>query len=126
MTVIFPDAERVIVAYLKENLPDVFVSVKKPAPDSAAQSDKQVIVNLAYNEERWFVTKIASLTLDCYANSYADANELGLLVEALIRGVVGDPIKRAIVRLGPVRTTEMGQQERRSLDVELVINGSQL
>lgn len=126
MTVIFPDAEKVVVAYLKDNLPDVFVSVKKPAPDSAASSSKQVIVNLAYNEERWFVTKIASLTLDCYASNYADANELGLMVEALIRGVIGDPIKRATVRLGPVRTTEMGQQERRSLDVELVVSGSNL
>lgn len=126
MTVIFPDAEKVIVAYLKQNLPEVFVSVKKPAPDSPNSSSKQVVVNLAYNEERWFVTKTASLTLDCYANTYDEASSLGLLVEALIRGVVGDPIKRAIVRLGPVRTTELGQQERRSLDVELVVNGSNL
>lgn len=126
MAVIFPDAEKVIVAYLKQVLPnDVHVAVKKPAPE-AQVSQKQVVVNLAYNEERWFVTKLASLTLDCYAETYDEANALGLLTEALIRESVGEVIKRAIVRLGPVRTTELGQQERRSLDVELVIAGSQL
>jgi hypothetical protein len=126
MAVLFPDVEKILIAFLKQSLPeDVYVSVKKPAPEAQA-SPKQVIVNLSYNQERWFVTKLCSLTLECYAESYDDANALGLLTEALIRESVGEVVKRVTVRLGPVRTTEEGQQERRSLDVELVIAGSNL
>lgn len=126
MAVIFPDAESVVVAYLKDVLDnDVYVATKKPAAD-AAQPSKQVIINVAYNEERWYVTKLASATLEVYAEGSVQATELALLVEAHIRGCVGDPVKRATVRVGPVRVTDAGPLEKRMLDVELVIAGSQL
>lgn len=122
MAVIFPNIEAVIVGYLNGVLPDVYVSVKKPAPD-AVQPDQQVIINAAYQSEQNFVTKIVSLTIDVYAADYLDASNLALVVESKIRDSVGDVIKRAEVLLGPVRTTEQGEMERRSLDVELTVKG---
>jgi len=123
MAVLFPDVEVALVTYLKSALPnDVFVATKKPAAD-ASNPAKQVIINAAYNAEREFVTKVVSLTVDVYADTYANANQLGLLVESKIRDCVGDTIKRARVLLGPVRTAEPSDMEKRSLDVELIVKG---
>ena len=123
MAVLFPDVEVALVAYLKSALPnDVFVATKKPAAD-VSNPAQQVIINAAYNTEREFVTKVVSLTVDVYADTYANANQLGLLVESKIRGCVGDTIKRARVLLGPVRTAEPSDMEKRSLDIELIVKG---
>lgn len=124
MAVLFPDVEKTLITYLKSALPSgVLVATKKPAAD-ATQPTKQVIINAAYNGEREFVTKFVSLTIDVYADTYANANALGLLVESKIRGCVGDPIKKATVLLGPVRTAEPSEMEKRSLDVELIVKGA--
>jgi len=126
--VIFPDIEVTLVSYLKSALTSagessVRVATKKAQPDDT-QPTEQVVVIAAYNYEVEFVTKVATVTLEVYANTYARANTLGLLVESLIRGAVGEHIKKVDVRLGPVRTTEEGEQERRSLDVEVIVKGS--
>jgi hypothetical protein len=128
---IFPDVEVVLVSYFNTALAalgtplatGVRVATRK-APPSPTPPAKELIINVSYNEEAMFVTRLATVTLEVYADSYGVANQLGLLVEALIRGAVGEDIKRVEVRLGPVRTTESSQQERRSIDVELVIKGS--
>jgi hypothetical protein len=125
--VIFPDVEIVLVSYLKSALASsgessVRVGTKKSQPDQTRPAE-QVVVIASYDFEVEYVTKLATATIEVYANTYARANRLGLLVESLIRGSVGEDIKRVRVRLGPVRTTEESDQERRSLDVELVIKG---
>ena len=125
MAVIFPDIETTLVSYFQTALAsqNVRVGTKKAQPDEQHYA-KELVIVAAYNEEVEYVTKRATVTLEVYADDYGTANTLGLLVESLIRGSVGEEIKRVTVRLGPVRTTEEGLQERRSLDVELVIKGT--
>lgn len=130
---VFPDVEKLVVAYLKNKLQTyggslaagVTVATKKVAPD-AAQPAKQIVVQFAYNREQNLVTRVGSLTLDVYANDYGTANDLALLVEALIRGLAGGLIKKVEVALGPVRTAEASEQEKRSLDVQLIVAGIEL
>ena len=102
------------------------MGTKFTQPDQATPA-KQLVIIAAYNEETAArVTKLATVTLEVYANDYETASSLGLLVEALVRGATTGGIKRAEVRVGPVRTTEDSTLERRSLDVELVVKGSEL
>lgn len=128
--VIFPDIELTLVAYLNEVLPvyganDVRVATKKAQPDEA-QPSKEVVITAAYNAEQNYVLKSASATIEVYADTYANANALSLLVEAVIRGCVGNEIKMAEVRVGPVRIGEEGTQEKRYLDVGLMVKGTEL
>ena len=133
MAVIFPDVELTLVSYLNGALTSlgnalatgVRVATKKAQPDET-QPAKQVVVNAAYNGEINYVTKLASVTLEVYATDYGTANSLGLLIESLIRGSIGEEIKRVTVRLGPVRTVEDSDYEKRSIDVEIVVKGSDL
>ena len=128
--IIFPDIEVTVVSYLKSALAtagqgSVRVATKHSQPDQALPVE-QVVVIAAYNFEDPFVMKLATVTLEVYANTYARANALGLLVESLIRGATGEQIKKVEVRLGPVRTSDEGEQERRSIDVEMTVKGSNL
>lgn len=127
MAVIFPDIEKVLVAYFMTELgSSVRVGTIHTQPDEQTPA-KQLVITASYGAETGSkVTKEATVTLEAYADTYADASELGLLVEALVRGCVGNEIKYAEVRLGPVRTTEETQQERRSLDVQLIVKGTDL
>lgn len=133
MAVIFPDIEKTLVAYLSDALAangsetaqDVRVGTIKAQPDEA-QPGKEVVVTAAYNAEQDYVMKTASVTLEVYASTYKTANELSLLVEALIRGCTGEEIKKAEVRMGPVRIGEETTQEKRYLDVGLVVKGTNL
>jgi hypothetical protein len=130
VAVIFPDIEKTLVAFLKSALTSageatVRVATKKAQPDET-QPDKEVVVTAAYNNEQDYVLKTASVTLEVYARDYATANTLSLLVEALIRDCVGQQIKRAEVRLGPVRVGEEADYEKRYLDVGLVVKGDDL
>ena len=131
---IFPDIEKALVAYFKQALEDngselasdVRVATIHSQPDEATPS-KQIVIIGAYSTETVDrVTKLASATIEVYAEDYETASTLALLVEALVRNCTGDSIKRAEVRIGPVRTTEESQQERRSLDVELIVKGTDL
>ncbi len=131
---IFPDIEKTLVAYFKQALEDygtelaedVRVATKHSQPDETTPA-KQIVIVGAYNQETPArVTRDGSVTIDVYADDYETASALGLLVEALVRGCTGDQIKKAEVRLGPVRTTEESTQERRSLDVLVVIKGTDI
>lgn len=131
---IFPDIEKVLVAYFKQALDDygtelasnVRVATKYSQPDEDTPAKQVVIVGAYNNETNARVTRTGSVTIDVYADDYATASELALLVEALVRNCMGNEIKMAEVRLGPVRTTEQGMQERRSLDVGIVIKGNEI
>jgi len=134
MALIFPDIEKVLVAYFDDALAavgtelasDVRVATKHSQPDEELP-EKQIVIIVAYNSESDArVTRLATATIEVYAEDYATANALGLLVDSLIRQATGPEIKRAEVRLGPVRTTEEGKQERRSLDVQLVVKGFEI
>jgi hypothetical protein len=121
----FPDVEKAVVAYLKNAFADVHVATKKVAAD-ADQPSEQIVVQFAYNREQNTVTRIGSLTLDVYANDYATANDLALLVEANIRGLAGGVVKKVEVAVGPVRVAEETEQEKRSLDVQLTVAGFEI
>lgn len=128
MAVIFPDIETVLVSYFNSVLTSagVRVGTKHTQPDEELP-DKQLVITAAYNNETASkVTKQATVTLEVYANTDIEASALALLVEALVRGCVGEEIKYAEVRLGPVRTTEESQQERRSIDVGMIVKGTDL
>jgi trehalose/maltose hydrolase-like predicted phosphorylase len=133
MAVIFPDIEKTLVAYLNDALAasasevaqDVRVATKKAQPDEALP-EKEAVLTAAYNAEQNYVTKTASVTIEVYADTYANANALSLLIAALIPGCVGEEIKMAEVRLGPVRIGEDNTQEKRYLDVGLVVKGTDL
>lgn len=131
---IFPDIEKELVAYFNQALEnigtdlatDVRVGTIHSQPDQETPN-KQIVIIGSYNSETLDrVTKFATVTLEVYADDYATASSLGLLAEALVRECTGASIKKAEVRLGPVRTNEEGQQERRSLDVELIVKGTDL
>lgn len=124
MALIFPDIEKVLVAYFTEELgPEVRVATKHSQPDEELPP-MQIVIIVAYNAETSSrVTRLATATIEVYADDYGTANDLALHVDSLIRNATGPAIKRAEVRLGPVRTTEEGKQERRSIDVELVVKG---
>lgn len=126
MAVIFPDIEQTLVAYFNTALTGQNVRVAtKHSPAGQTTPAKQLVITVSYGSETDArVTKDATATLEVYADTYADASSLGLLVESLVRGCVGAQIKRAEVRLGPVRTTEDSSQEKRSLDVALVVKGT--
>lgn len=128
--VIFPDIEPILVAHLKNSLSDlgysdVRVSTKK-APADVTQPAKQVVIIAAYNQTLDYVRRQASAVIEVYADEYADASELGMLVATLILQVPGDDIKKAEVVLGPVRQADDTKKEKRSMSVDFVVKGSTL
>lgn len=127
MSVLFPDVEPVIVAHLKTRLglvgfPNAYVATKRAEPNNP--QPHQVVVNVSYQQEIEPMLREASLLVDVFADSYKDANELALIVEAALDSVKGDPIKRVEVALGPTRIANEGPQEQRSLSVDLIVKGS--
>ncbi len=123
--IIFSDLEIILVDYLKEQLEaidmaDVKVSVKK----SKENNLKEVIITANYIDEVTKVHRNATAVLDIYAPTYGEANSLSLTVEALIREATVGDIKKVEVVLGPTRTTELTQSERRSISVDLVIKAN--
>lgn len=133
MAVIFPDIEKTLVAYFNSALETVDselstgvrVGTKKAQADET-QPTKEIVLTVAYNSEQNYVTKDASVMIEVFASDYETANDLALLVEALVRDSVGTQIKFAEVRLGPVRLGEEGPYEKRYLDVYLVVKGTTL
>lgn len=133
MAVIFPDLELLLVSYFNTALAaqgtalatDVRVGTKHTQPDEELPA-KQIVIQASYNGETVDrVTQLGSAVIDVYADDYGTASQLSLLVDALVRGCTGEHIKRATVRL-IARTSEEGMQERRSLDVEFIIKGTDL
>lgn len=133
MAVIFPDIEVELVTYLDLSLAtidnpvaaNVRVATKKTPPD-LTQPLREVIVTGSYGFTLDPVRRQATAVLEIYAEDYAAASELALLVAALIVQVPGDHIKRAVVNLGPVRLPEENEQEKRSIEVDLIVKGTNL
>lgn len=128
MPILYPDIEQTLVSYFNTALEgsEVRVATKHSPPNQTTPAN-QLVITVSYGAETGQrVTKEATATLEVYSESYADASGLALYVEALVRDCVGDQIKKAEVRLGPVRTTEVSGQEKRSLDVALVVKGTSI
>lgn len=132
MAIIFPDLETILVSFLKQALSSSSSPIAQNVriatqhvPGGTAPVEKQILVHASYNADQTEVSKFATAVLDIYANESVEATELALHVAAVIQSCTGSQIKRSTIRLGPVRTTEKGQQERRSLDIELVVLGSE-
>lgn len=131
--VIFPDIEKTLVAYFNSALAavgseiatGVRVATKKAQPDDE-QPSKEIVITAGWDSEDNYVLKSAIVTIQVFASDYSDANELGLLVESLSRGCVGDAIKRAEVRLGPVRIADEGAQEKRFIELAVMVKGTTL
>jgi hypothetical protein len=132
VAVIFPDVEKLLVAHLSDALDDhysagaVRVATKKAAADFTPYPSAEVIVSAQYQGVRENVIQEASAVLDVYADNYADASELGLVVAALVVTVPRDQIKRAVVSVGPLRLAEDSAQEKRTLSVDFTVKGSTL
>jgi hypothetical protein len=131
--VIHPDIEAIIVAYLNTRLADVGDPLADDVrvgtikiPPGETQPAKQVVVTANYTSSREHVLRDATATLEVYATGYATASALGLLVAAIIVGISGTQVKRAVVTLGPVRTTEESPAEKRSISVDFTVRGSNL
>lgn len=123
--IIFSDIETVLVEHMKQkfnelDMQDIIVSVKK----SKQNGLKEVIITGNYNDEFTPVHRSASAVIDVYAPTYGEANSLSLIVEALIREATVGDIKKVEVVLGPTRTTELTQSERRSISVDLIIKAN--
>jgi hypothetical protein len=121
----YSDIEITLINYLKnaledENINDVIVSVKK----SKQNGLKEIVLTGNYNDEFTPVHRSASAIIDIYAPTYAEANSLSLTVEALIREATVGDIKKVEVVLGPTRTTELTESERRSISVDLIIQAN--
>lgn len=131
--VIFPDIEKTLVAYFNSALAgvgtelasNVRVATKKAQPDDE-QPAKEIVITASYDNEDNYVLKSGIVTIQVFADSYEAANQLSLLVESLSRGCVGEEIKRAEVRLGPVRMAEATEQEKRYLELAVQIKGTNL
>lgn len=129
MAVLFPDIEPILVAHLKDTLPDygygdTYVATIKAQPDNPQTS--QVIITASYGQTLDDVRREASAVLDVYADDYETASDLGMLVGTLILSVPFSHIKKATVTLGPVRQSDEAPQEKRSMSVDFVVKGSTL
>lgn len=133
MAVYFPDIEKLLIAYLVDELEnssdpvaaDVRVGAVK-LPADAVRPSKEVVIVGAYNRTLDPVRRAASAVIEVHADTYDEASRLALLVAALVVGCTDGAIKRAVVTLGPVRLIEASEQEKRSLTVDLVVKGSNI
>lgn len=132
MAVIFPDVEKLLVAHLTTALNAhygtgvVRVSTKKAPADLTPYPSREVVIMAQYQGVRENVIQEASAVLEVYANTYANASELGLVAAALVVTVPRTYIKRAVVTVGPMRLGEDSMQEKRTLSVEFTVKGSTL
>jgi hypothetical protein len=124
--IIYPDIEKIIVSYLKTELNSIagYETVKVSTIKSKEDLLSEVIINGSYNSDINKVMRSASAVIDVYSDTYEKANTLGLLVDALIRDATISGIKKIDVVVGPTRTTEASQSERRSLSIDLIVKAN--
>lgn len=119
----FPDIEKVLVseltALLAEHAPNARVGTIK-----TDTSDPQVIITANYTSTDQVMIREATATVEVWAADYSTASDLGLLVGSLIVHSVGDPIKRCVVNVGPVRMAEPSGEELRMLSVDMTVRGT--
>lgn len=134
MAVIFPDVEKVLVAGISEALAgraesyaqDVYVATIKPASDVDPYPERMVIVRGDGGAELDHVRKLERIGISIWCDTYADANALSRLLEALIKTLTGNHIKQVSIALSPVRVAEQGIQECRYMTMEVVTKGTEL
>jgi hypothetical protein len=132
--VVFPDAEKVLVAAIKAELEtreesyaqNVYVATKKPAADQAPYPARIVVIRSDGGPKLDWVRKSERIGITIWADTYADASDLARLVEALSITLTGESIKLTQVVLSPVRVDEAGPQECRYMTLELITKGSTL
>lgn len=126
--IIYPDIETVLVEYLKNDFgAGVYVSVKKAPADLTPKPEFQVIVNVSPSAQKTAVTRYANVLVECYADTYAGANELGLYTEALLReATTTGHIKSVEILVGPVRIADESAYEKRNISAEVVIKAVSL
>lgn len=134
MAVIFPDIEPHIVDFIEARFAaiastlttGVYVATKKAPADYTPVPTKQVVVTANYETTLDWVRRSATVVFDIYADTYADASDLANLVAAIITEIPDEPVKRAVVVVGPIRIREETTSEHRQLSVDLTIKGSTL
>lgn len=126
--VIYSDIEKTLVSYLKSTLNAMpeYINVRVATVKSKENSLPEVIIKGAYNADINQVLRAASAVIDVYATSYEEANRLSLIVDAFIREATVGDIKKVDVVLGPTRTIEQSQMEKRSLSVDFVVKANNL
>ena len=126
MPIIYPDIEKVLVAYLKDSLgSDVRVGTVKLGPDSPLPA-KQVVVTVSWASTKEVVTRYAGVQVECFADTYEDASELGLTVDAVLRTATVGPIKAVFILAGPIRFADESGQEKRAISAEVVVQATDL
>lgn len=132
--VLYPDAERVLVAALDGLLQarsepvaaNVYVSVKKPPAELKPQPEKVVVVRSDGGADLDHVRRLERIGINIFAPDYEQANELAHLVAAVVRQTTGDAIKNVRVVMHPVRVAEATQAEQRYITVEVVLKAGNL
>lgn len=132
--VIFPDVESVLVAGLKAALAErseeyaqgVHVGTIKPAPDVNPYPSRIITVRSDGGPQLDDVRKQERVGMIISCDTYADANRLSRLIEALVKTLVGEQLKLVTVVLSPVRMAEVGTQEVRYMTLEVISKGTAL
>jgi hypothetical protein len=132
--VIFPDIEKVLVADLKAALLDreesyaqnVYVSTIKPAVDKKPYPSRIITFRNDGGPRLDHVRKLERIGVNIWCDTYADANALTRLVEALLEDLTGEEIKMVNITLSGVRVNEEGPQEHRYITLELITKGTNL
>ena len=126
--VIYPDIEKILVSYIKStlNIMTGYETVKVSTIKSKNDLISEVVITGSYNTDINQLTRSASAVIDVYADSYDKANTLALLVDAIIRTATVEGVKKVDVVVGPTRTAEASQSEKRSLSIDLTVKGNDL
>lgn len=108
MGTIFPDVEKVLVAYLNQVLSGVTVATVKPAAGTSPYPSKIVTVRSDGGSQRERgITRSELIGVNVYAKTYAGASDLARLVESNIRDAAGvGGIKLVETQLSPTRVVD--------------------
>jgi hypothetical protein len=131
LSVIFHDVEKTIVNGLTSLLEsrtepiaaDVFVATKKPSASLVPYPSKMVIIRSDGGPKADYVRQILRIGVNVWAETYAEANELSYLVDALGEELRGEVIKMVSTTLAPTRVPEDSEEEHRYLTWEVVTKG---
>jgi hypothetical protein len=135
MATIFPDVEKLVVARLTSSLSamsgamtsGVVVATVKPAAGVKPYPTK--IVTVRSDGGSMMVrglTKAERLGVNVWANTYANASGLALVVEALMRAMPWGDIKLVETITSPIRVDNEGPQEQRYMIFEVFVKASSM
>lgn len=130
-TVIFPDGEMELVkainaAFTTHAQPittNVLVSVRKASPQVSPQPTKQVIIrsdggtvlhNGTHKNERFGI--------NVWAATFEEASQLANVLEAILKTLSTDTIKKVEISLSPTRVDYEGDEEQRYITCSALIS----